>query len=226
MMNFSGDLLVIEALFEEQLSAWELARENFSGLKNIRVKTVSFDGYEILVQYNPKRIISSSAKVDARSLSERPCFLCSNNRPPEQKGLIYRDDYILLVNPYPIFRHHLTIPSIHHVPQRIDGRFSVMLKLAADLPDFTVIYNGPACGASAPDHFHFQAVQKGSLPIEHDFSSGDQWITKGNMKGVTLLTREKHISKAITLKGNEVLSMEKAFYRVYSLLEKMLPAVY
>jgi len=156
----------INQLFAEQLSNWELAQNNYSALEQVKTKTLFLDGREYKVQFNPARIISSAAKVDAQSIRERKCFLCAENRPPEQKGISFKGRYTILVNPYPIFPRHLTIPSDEHTPQLIASRFDDMLDLARQLDDYTVFYNGPKCGASAPDHFHFQAGNKGFLPIE------------------------------------------------------------
>jgi len=156
----------IRQLFDLQLMNWELARENYRALRQVEVKTLFVDGYEFKIQFNPARIISSAAKVDAQSIKERKCFLCEENRPAEQKGILFSERYTLLINPYPIFPRHLTIPAIEHTPQRIAIRFGNMLDLAQQLDDYVVFYNGPKCGASAPDHFHFQAGNKGFLPIE------------------------------------------------------------
>jgi ATP adenylyltransferase/5',5'''-P-1,P-4-tetraphosphate phosphorylase II len=125
------------------------------------------------VQFNPARIASSAAKVDPQSIRERKCFLCSDNRPPEQKGVPFKEQYTILINPYPIFPRHLTIPALAHTPQRIASRFDDMLDLAQQLDDYAVFYNGPKSGASAPDHFHFQAGNKGFLPIENDRNWGN-----------------------------------------------------
>jgi len=159
----------VNQLFNEQLSNWNLACENYKSLEQIKVKTlVATDGTEYKVQFNPARIVSSAAKVDAQSIRERKCFLCAENRPPEQKGISFNGCYTILVNPFPIFPRHLTIPATEHTPQLIASRFGDMLDLAQQLDDYIVFYNGPKCGASAPDHFHFQAGNKGFLPIEND----------------------------------------------------------
>jgi len=173
-------------LFEEQLTNWELAKANYNSLEQVKVKTLSVDGQEYKVQFNPARFISSSAKVDVQSIRERKCFLCSENRPPEQKGIHFNGRYTLLVNPYPIFRRHLTIPSIEHTPQRIASRFGDMLDLAQQLDDYIVFYNGPQCGASAPDHFHFQAGNKGFLPIEKNRNRLNRICMQSDKKEVLL----------------------------------------
>ena len=153
----------LAALFKEQLSSWEQARDNYKALENVIVKEVSVGGFPFKVQFNPARIVSSSAKVDKKSIKERKCFLCSENRPQVQRGLdfVYEKErenpYTVLINPFPIFPKHLTIPMVAHKDQLIGGRMGAMLSLAKELQDFTLFYNGPKCGASAPDHFHFQA---------------------------------------------------------------------
>jgi hypothetical protein len=158
----------IKALFEEQVRNWEMAKKNYAALAHVRVKTFEVNGYEYHVQFNPVRIISSSAKIDEQSIRERKCFLCRNHLPAEQKSIIFNGRYSILVNPYPVFPRHLTIPELSHTPQHILFHIEDMLDLAQKLDDFIIFYNGPECGASAPDHFHFQAGNKGFLPIEKD----------------------------------------------------------
>lgn len=159
----------VEILIKSQLEKWELAKRNYEGLSSVRTREVLLDGFSMNVQFNPERMRSSAAKVDPKSIAERKCFLCSGNLPKEQRGVPYQGKYTLLVNPFPIFHRHLTIPDTAHVDQRINGRMGDMLSLARDLESFVIFYNGPKCGASAPDHFHFQAGSKGMLPIEKDF---------------------------------------------------------
>lgn len=161
----------ITDLVNRQLADWPLAKENYKALRDVLVRNVSFGDHEIRLQFNPNRIISSSAKVDPKSVSERPCFLCTHNRPAEQQGILYLNNYLILLNPYPVFSTHLTVPTTEHLPQRISANFMTMLLLARDMPDYTIIYNGPGCGASAPDHFHFQALCRNMLPIEREFKT-------------------------------------------------------
>lgn len=157
----------INAFISEQLSEWPMAAGNFEALKGVKVKEFDVDGMKIKVQFNPARIVSSSAKVDAKSLKERKCFLCGANRPEVQRGIEWGKDgrYIILINPFPIFPRHLTIPDQGHVDQLIYDRISDMMDLAAELDEYTVFYNGPKCGASAPDHMHFQAGNSDFLTI-------------------------------------------------------------
>lgn len=158
----------VKQLFHEQASNWELARVNFAGLKTVKSKSFSFGGFEVLVQFNPARIVSSGAKIDAKSIAARPCFLCASNRPQQQKTVDF-GDYEILVNPFPIFPEHFTIPRKEHVAQQILPYFADMLQLAVAMDDYLVFYNGPECGASAPDHMHFQAGTKDFLPLVNDY---------------------------------------------------------
>jgi len=155
----------VDQLIQEQKSNWNLARENYAGLEKVESKSFQFDGFKINAQFNPERIRSSGAKLDAQTISQRPCFLCEANRSEIQRGIDFHGKYSILVNPYPIFQKHLTIPLNEHTPQRIENYFADLLQLSKELPDFTIFYNGPKCGASAPDHFHFQAADKTGMPI-------------------------------------------------------------
>lgn len=159
----------INNLFTGQLASWETARNNYTALSDVQVKELNVHGIPYKVQFNPARIVSSGAKVDAKSIRERKCFLCPANLPAEQEGILFEGHYNILVNPFPIFPRHLTIPELEHVPQRIAPRFADMLELARQLTEYTIFYNGPRCGASAPDHAHFQAGSRGFMPIETDW---------------------------------------------------------
>lgn len=151
-----------ESFFQSELQAYPLASENFKNLDVALADAVTLTASEpwrlkkVLVNH---RRASITAKIDAASIAERPCFLCESNRPPQQ-GAIPWNGYQILVNPYPLAPRHYTIVSCHHEPQAIDGRIGEMAALTLTLSDFCVFYNGPRCGASAPDHFHFQAASK------------------------------------------------------------------
>jgi len=158
-----------KALFLHQTNNWELAKQNYLSLKLIKKKVFEFDGSEIVVQYNSGRIVSSSAKVDSKSIKERPCFLCANNLPREQKGILCSSNYLLLLNPFPIFEEHFTIPQVEHKPQEIYNNFGDILNISKELGTrYTIFYNGAKCGASAPDHMHFQASIKNVMPAEKE----------------------------------------------------------
>jgi len=188
----------VAELLQEQLKVWELARNNYDALKQVKVKELAFDNFKIKVQFNPARIVSSSAKIDTKSIQERKCFLCRQNRPVEQMRIPFGEDYEILINPFPIFPKHLTIPSCKHVDQRIAGRLGDMLDLAYNIDEYTIFYNGPKCGASAPDHVHFQAGSKGFLTIEKEwrqfaikpvleFQSAKLYILHNYLKGTFVI---------------------------------------
>lgn len=159
---------MMERLLAAQKEEWPELKKNYAGLGERQTRILADAGAgRIVLQFNPARIRSTMAKLDGRSLRERPCFLCLANLPPEQKGILYRGEYLVLCNPYPIFDRHFTIACIEHRPQGIEDSLEMFLLLAGDAgPGFTVFYNGPQCGASAPDHLHFQACPSGQLPIE------------------------------------------------------------
>jgi hypothetical protein len=159
---------------------------------------------------------SSVAKVDAKSIEARPCFLCSKNRPAIQVGVAFEKELTMLVNPFPIFTKHLTIPSEQHVDQRILPNFPAMLSLAEAMPDFVTFYNGPNCGASAPDHFHFQAGNKGFLPIETDFSKRKYPRLLSEKAGVEHWNWIGYLRGIMTLKSINKEELILAFNRFYN----------
>jgi Domain of unknown function (DUF4922) len=209
-------------LLDDQIKSWKQLEEGYESLKRIKIKTFQFDGFRMKVQFNPGRYISTSAKVDAKSINERKCFLCPANLPEEQKGILCEDEYLILGNPYPIFPEHFTIPNINHVPQQIRNNFSLMLKLSNDLAKhYVVLYNGPKCGASAPDHFHFQAGTKNYMPISDDFHQ------LKNEYGEILLESDELIISAIDDNLRQMISFESTnseklvaafnnFYAIYA----------
>lgn len=154
--------------FELQLAEWPEVKARFAELQNVVAKDVDLSEIRVKVTHNPARIRSSAAKVDKKSIAERPCFLCDKNRPAEQHHLDWRG-YKILVNPYPILPQHFTIVAKEHRPQNIADAVADMTSLAKMMPDFAIFYNGPACGASAPDHFHFQAVRRDALPMYNEW---------------------------------------------------------
>jgi hypothetical protein len=157
------------ALVNQQKATWPLAAANYKALKTVRESSFSFGQFIVKYQFNPERIRSSAANTNQEAILSRPCFLCNQNLPPEQYGIPFSNQFIVLVNPFPIFPCHLTILSMDHIPQKIDGNIASLLDLSYALSDFIVFYNGPKCGASAPDHFHFQAGTRETLPVEDEF---------------------------------------------------------
>ncbi len=160
-------------LMDRQLAAWPEAARRYRDLQNIETREIDLGGMPVRIQFNPARAVSTLARTDAAAIKARPCFLCRDNRPEQQEALPFEGcdgrRYEVLVNPFPIFPKHYTVPSVEHTPQRIAGRFPDMLRLAETFPDMVVFYNGPESGASAPDHFHFQMGCRGFLPVETHF---------------------------------------------------------
>ena len=153
----------LDTFLAAQLAAWPLAKGNFDALEAVAVRRCGPAGMR--VQFNPARAVSTGAKIDAGSIKKRPCFLCAANRPAEQYVGAHPCGYELLVNPFPIFSRHFTIAAPLHVPQMIEGRAGDLCRIAREMPGYAVFYNGARCGASAPDHFHFQAVPADELPF-------------------------------------------------------------
>jgi ATP adenylyltransferase/5',5'''-P-1,P-4-tetraphosphate phosphorylase II len=213
----------IDKFIDSQLIEWELASRNYKDLENVISKNLCFDEFDILVQFNPKRIISSSANVDARAIEARPCFLCAANRPIQQQGLCFKKDYTILVNPFPIFPRHLTIPHNIHTDQIMEGHFEDMLDLAVHLEDFVVFYNGPKCGASAPDHFHFQAGSKGFLPIEKDFHIPKLCMLKDQYGLVKISQWNGYFRTVITLQSSQKEDICLIFTKLYHELSQLQP---
>ena len=206
-------------LIQDQREEWDLAGKNYESLKKVKVKSFDFGNFKIDVQFNPERIISSSAKVDSRSIEKRPCFLCRENLPPQQRGIAFNNEYNVLVNPFPIFPKHLTIPHFTHTNQRIKGHFGSMLDLSAGLNEFTIFYNGPKCGASAPDHLHFQAGIKGFLPIEKEFKEGRCTQLVKQTRDVSISTWNEYLRGVITLQSGSRNGLIEIFRQIYSQLE-------
>ena len=161
---------IINTFVRSQLSAWTLASDNFKALDNVLVREVEVNGLAVRLQFNPARMISSAAKLSKEDIAKRRCFLCRENRPDVQAMIpfegLHGHEYDILINPYPIFPDHLVIAESSHKDQSITGRYDDMLKLARTFDGFTFFYNGPRCGASAPDHHHFQGAPRGMMPLE------------------------------------------------------------
>lgn len=163
----------IQEFIDRQLKSWPAAQESHQKLQSVITKELCSDPFGLSAQFNPARMVSTNAKIDAKSIQKRPCFLCTRNLPAEQEALQLEGRYQLLVNPFPILPNHITIPTRRHTPQHILPYFPTMCKMAWNCPDRLFFYNGPVCGASAPDHMHLQAGQRGIVPIEKDWKNYD-----------------------------------------------------
>lgn len=204
----------ISRFFNRQLEMWKDARHRFRDLKHVEVRQLSD---QLKVQFNPARIVSTGAKIDKHTLGERPCFLCERNRPKEQMTKQIDDHFQLLVNPFPILPVHFTIPATKHQPQSIYRHYGEMHRLLSLHSELMVFYNGPKCGASAPDHLHFQAGTSGVLPLQTNW----QRLSR-NLTDVISLNDEEKISvlrdflvPAFVIISKSEDSDEELFHRLY-----------
>lgn len=155
----------LHTFLQEQLAAVPIANANYEKLKQIKTKEFDFGDYKIYVHFNPARAVSSLAKLDAKSIAERPCFLCDKNRIEGQTAIDFKGKYDICINPFPICDEHFTVVSKIHEPQSIEGKLRDFLDLAKQYSDFIALFNGAKSGASAPDHMHFQLVNKDYFPF-------------------------------------------------------------
>lgn len=209
-----------ERLLVSQLQDFDLARTNYKNLERAQYKTLIFPDFSFRLQYNPDRIRSTAAKLDEKTLKERKCFLCPANLPPFQKGIPYGGRYTIFVNPYPIFRKHFTVPAREHIPQLIEGRFPDMLSLAKDFPAYTIFYNGPRSGASAPDHFHFQMAQRHVMPLETDTLHPVILQNKGYYR---LGTLRNYIRKVLLFESQDREVLNALFTGILEILSRFVP---
>jgi hypothetical protein len=197
-------------LLDEQKASWPQLAAGWISLASVRLREVRCDGYSVWLQFNPGRIISTAAKVDAQSIRERQCFLCVDHLPPAQKGILYRDSFLVLCNPAPIFSEHFTISHREHIPQSFNPHVRTFLDLARDLsPRLTVFYNGPRCGASAPDHMHYQASPQGTIPVEGAAREHDRRGRRKTVRGVDILTLANFGRQVIVLESPEAGNLEQ-----------------
>ena len=186
----------IESLFDRQRRAWPQLANGLNGLAQAKTRRIRIDWFDVFVRHIPHRLVSTTAPVDQKSVAKRPCFLCPPNLPPEEEGLRFDQDFTIYCNPFPIVDRHLTIAHRRHCPQRIANHSADLLNLAAKLPGYFVVYNGPECGASAPDHLHFQAGSRQLFPIELD-TAGVFGVTVPDYARKLFLLRERDRSALV-----------------------------
>ena len=192
-------------LLDDQKKSWPQLTSGYGSLDSIRLRKVSCRGYSVWLQFNPGRIVSTGANVDAKSIRERPCFLCAQNLPEAQKGILYKEEFLMLCNPAPIFREHFTISHIQHIPQLFNTYVTRFLELARDMsPRLTVFYNGPRCGASAPDHMHFQASPSGTIPVEGAACENNRRVVRRSLHNVHILTLAEFGRQVVVLESKHM----------------------
>lgn len=189
-----------------QFEKWELCRKNHEALKYIKTKCVNIGGNTIKVQFNPARAVSTLAKLDKSSIDARPCFLCTKNKPEEQDSISIDAGmrFSIRINPYPILPGHLTISSEEHIPQTLADKAEMQLpmRILQKVEDYfgqgyAIFYNGAKCGASAPDHFHFQAARKKDIPFIAQWNE----IFKSAIEDDTAGMQSGDVCKAYSVNG-------------------------
>ena len=206
-------------LLNEQKKTWPQLAAGYSSLESVQLREIQCTGYPVWLQFNQGRIVSTGAKVDAQSIRERTCFLCVENLPPEQKGILYADEFLVLCNPAPIFREHFTISHVNHTPQLFSSYATKFLELARDLsPRHTLFYNGPKCGASAPDHMHFQASPTGTIPVEKASQEKGRRQHRKSVRGVDVFTLARFGREAIVLESQRIESLRSVLLDLIALL--------
>jgi SpoIID/LytB domain protein len=213
----------LQRFFNRQLEKWEAARQRYQDLRSVKTRELAVGTYSIHVQWNPARIVSTGAKIDQKTIAERPCFLCEQNRPKEQIKKEIDGQYELLVNPFPILQQHFTIPSLKHHPQRILESYGEIHKLLEEYPEMMVFCNGPQCGASAPDHAHFQAGTSGLLPLQMSWQrlsrNLTQLVSLNDDEDISLI--DDYPCTALLIRSRSQYGDEQLFRRLY----EALPAV-
>ena len=202
----------LQRFFNRQLEKWEEARQRYQDLRTVQTRELAVGRSSFSVQWNPARMVSTGAKIDQKALAERPCFLCEQNRPKEQ---IKKD----------IDSQHFTIPCVKHQPQRILDSYGEIHKLLEEYPEMMVFYNGPQCGASAPDHAHFQAGTSGILPLQKSWKR-----LSGNLTKIVSLNDNEDISliedypcTALFIRSRSQYGEEQLFRRLYEVLPSTEP---
>ena len=210
-------------LLAEQKKVWLELREAYESLKDVRERDVRRRGFPIRLQYNPGRIKNSLADVGEGNAKERQCFLCLDNLPEGQKGILYRSEYLILCNPMPVFSSHFTISHLDHRHQSVAESIDTLLQLMTDFgSDWMVLYNGPQCGASAPDHLHFQAGPSGKMPIEKEIQGGKRLTLTTRVDSVLLYRMSDLGREVIVLEGDDPIAVIRAFEDLLNALKKIL----
>lgn len=211
-------------LLKLQRKEWGELAKGYNMLELVKLKTLFFEGFKLELQFNPGRIKSTSAKVDKLSIQNRDCFLCDGNLPVEQKGITLPGEYLILCNPYPVFPEHFTVVAADHKSQEILIYFQDFLSVSRLLGSkYSLIYNGPKCGASAPDHLHFQAGTKQFMPIENEFfllkNEFGEVISENNNTIVTGIN--DGLRKYFSLESKDEKKLAEVFNKIYDLSGKI-----
>ena len=210
-------------LLSEQKKAWLELREGYELLKDVRERDVPCRGLSVRLQYNPGRIKSSLAGMGQKKSNEQRCFLCPDHLPEGQNGILYRSKYLILCNPMPVFSSHFTVSHLDHRLQAIAEHIDTLLQLMSDFGSgWTVLYNGPKCGASAPDHLHFQVAPSGQMPIEKEIQEAKRLTLMTQVDDV-LLYRVRDLGReVIILEGDDPMAVGGVFKGFLKAMKRVL----
>lgn len=191
-------------LLARQKKNWPGLAEGYEALGKAGLRAIPGEGWNVKIQFNPQRIVSSRANLDPKSIRRRPCFLCGKHLPTEQQAILYRKDYLILCNPMPIVPGHLTIAHRLHRPQALLENMTTFLRLAVDFGSrMILLYNGPFAGASAPDHLHFQAAPAGFLPVEKEILDPRKRVREQRRNGVAIYRTAGLARGILVIEGKE-----------------------
>ena len=210
-------------LLSEQKKVWDDLREGCESLEHAKERALSYREFTVRLQHNPRRMKSSLAGVAEKNISDRPCFLCLDHLPEAQKGILYKKEYLILCNPMPVLSSQITISHLDHRPQAISEHMDAFFHLMADFgPGWVILYNGPRCGASAPNHHHFHAARSGEMPIEKEIQEKKRLVL---MKKVdrALLYRVKNVGReTLILEGDDPVAVGHLLMDYLHSLKKVL----
>lgn len=215
-MNDNGDGS-LRRFFIRQIETWADAKKRYLDLKNVMTRDLVTERLTMKVQFNPARIVSTGADIGRQAIEERPCFLCGKNRPAEQMSKDLDPRFELLLNPFPILPRHFTIPSRRHQPQSIVGNYGEMYRILERHPGLTVFYNGPRCGASAPDHLHFQAGTGMLLPLQAEWQRLSRTLSPAIVlnDGEGIWTIDGYAVPALLVRSSSQETGERLFRELY-----------
>jgi len=210
-------------LLSEQKKVWDDLREGCKSSKHAKERDLSCREFTVRLQHNPRRMKSSLAGVAEKNMTDRPCFLCLDHLPEVQKGILYRKEYLILCNPMPVLSFHFTISHLDHRPQTISEHIDAFFQFMVDFGSgWTILYNGPKCGASAPDHHHFHAARSGEMPIEKEILDKKRLVLMKKVERVLLYRVKNAGRETLILEGDDPVAVGHLFKDYLSSLKKVL----
>jgi len=222
---------LLKAFFDLQMEKWDFARNNYGALKNSVRKIFRFTDTEVVAQFNPNRVLSTMAVTDPEKIKNRKCFLCEENLHKEQTGLELTENYTMLVNPYPVLSKHFTAKFNIHKPQKITENFDDLLNISEIFGEkYFALYNGPDCGASVPEHRHFQAGIASEFTIINEARTLLQNPSGGKLRavktrgGAELYAAKDFLRNYFLIRGDRKADIRELFFNVFKILEQKFPS--